>query len=162
MRTIRILSMLLVVIVLVACAPVPQMELSFDPSVLRFSGENAYELEEEFVTTFTRRVSGTEQSRLGTEWLRQQLEGYGWNCGFDDWEVINYSKPVQLRNVWTQWMNGKYWSWRIMTSRRPQSREPITTVPGWRSCCTWRRFSGLKNLQDTRWSLLWTTPRNTA
>ncbi|MFN2159516.1 MAG: M28 family metallopeptidase [Anaerolineales bacterium] len=99
MRTIRILSMLLVVIVLVACAPVPQMELSFDPSVLRFSGENAYELEEEFVTTFTRRVSGTEQSRLGTEWLRQQLEGYGWNCEFDDWEVINYSKPVQLRNV---------------------------------------------------------------
>lgn len=100
MHAIRILSfLLLIVIVLAACAPAPRMELSFDPSELRFSGEKAYELEEEFVTTYKYRVSGTEQIRLGTERLRQQLEGYGWNCEFDDWEVINYSKPVQLRNV---------------------------------------------------------------
>ena len=100
MRTMRVLFILLMsVVVSTACAPAPQMELSFDPSELQFSGERALEIEEEFVTTYTYRVSGTEQSRLGTEWLRKQLEGFGWNCEFDDWEVINYSKPVNLRNL---------------------------------------------------------------
>ena len=82
-----------------ACAPAPSTSVSYDPSDLQFSGERAYELEEQFVTTYINRHSGTEQSRLGTEWLRQQFESFGWTCEFDDWQVINYSQPVDLRNV---------------------------------------------------------------
>jgi len=85
--------------VLTACSAAEKLDITYDPKSLKFSGEWAYAIEEEFVTKFVNRVSGTEQSRLGTEWLREQFEALGWVCRFDDWSVINYSKPVDLRNV---------------------------------------------------------------
>jgi hypothetical protein len=100
MRNIFIISIIICIIAAAAaCSPSPNTSISYEPSDLQFSGERAFEMEEQFVTTYINRHSGTEQSRKGTKWLRQQFEGYGWTCEFDDWEVINYSQPVQLRNV---------------------------------------------------------------
>ena len=36
-------------------------QIQYDPSTLRFSGEKAYDIEEEFVTTHINRVSGSEE-----------------------------------------------------------------------------------------------------
>ena len=49
-------------IFLAACSPVPDIPVQYDPNTLVFSGERAYEIEEQFVTTYTGRVSGTENS----------------------------------------------------------------------------------------------------
>jgi len=89
----------LVSLLATACSPAQTPQASYLPGTLKFSGERAYAIEEEFVTTYTDRVSGTEQSRMATEWIRQQFEAAGWSCAFDVWEIINYSRPVELRNV---------------------------------------------------------------
>ena len=82
-----------------ACSSAQNPEISYDSQVLSFSGARAYEIEEEFVTRFENRHSGTEQNRLAILWLIERFEEAGWTCNFDGWEVINYSAPVQLRNV---------------------------------------------------------------
>jgi hypothetical protein len=84
---------------LAAYSPAPEIPVEFDPETVRFSGDRAYEIEKEFVTTHINRVSGTKESRQATEWLNDQLASSGWNCEFDDWEIINYSLSVDLRNV---------------------------------------------------------------
>ena len=82
-----------------ACSPAPEPDIQYDPASLRFSGERAYAIEDEFVTTYTDRVSGSEESRRGTEWLRDQFTAAGWICAFDDWDTILYSREVPMRNV---------------------------------------------------------------
>jgi hypothetical protein len=82
-----------------ACSPAPEPDIQYDPSTLRFSGERAYAIEEQFVTTYTNRVSGSDEIYQATEWLRDEFSAAGWDCGFDDWEAVFYSQPVLLRNV---------------------------------------------------------------
>ena len=82
-----------------ACSPAPENKINFDPNSIRFDGNRAFEIEYEFVTQFINRYSGTDQNRLATEWLRERFTQSGWNCSFDEWEVINYSEPLKLRNV---------------------------------------------------------------
>jgi len=94
-----ILICLIVLVLLAACSPAPEPNIQYDPSTLRFSGEKAYAIEEEFVTTYTNRVSGSPEILQGTEWLRAELSAFGWNCGFDDWVAVLYGQPVMLRNV---------------------------------------------------------------
>jgi hypothetical protein len=86
-------------IFLAACSPVPDIPVQYDPNTLVFSGERAYEIEEQFVTTYTGRVSGTEQSRKAAEWLQAEFSNRGWNCAVDTWDTVNYSRPVTYRNV---------------------------------------------------------------
>ncbi len=101
MSIITRISSVILILVLVVIGPgeVSAPEITYNPDDLRFSGQKAYALENEFVTRFTNRHSGTEQNSLGTEWVSQQFEAAGWTCQFDDWEVVNYSRPVGLRNV---------------------------------------------------------------
>lgn len=96
-RIIFVLSIL--VLLLTACSAAPDLQASYDPATLRFDGEQAYQIEEEFVTSFPNRVSGTEKSRLAVAWLEEQFAGYGLSCQTDEWSVVNYSRPTPLRNV---------------------------------------------------------------
>jgi len=94
-----IVIMLVLSLLITGCKAQSAPQISYNPESLSFSGERAYALEAEFVTRYTNRHSGTEQNRLGTEWIQDQFEAAGWTCEFDDWEVINYDVPVGLRNV---------------------------------------------------------------
>ena len=72
-----VIIVLFLSLLLTACSTAQSPVITYDPSSLIFSGDTAYALEEEFVTTFIDRHSGTEQSRLATEWLKQQFEDIG-------------------------------------------------------------------------------------
>jgi hypothetical protein len=91
--------LLILALLITACSPAPEVPSQYDPSELQFSGERAYEIEEEFVTTHINRVSGSEESRLAVEWLHDQLTDSGWICEVDEWETVLYSETVELRNV---------------------------------------------------------------
>jgi hypothetical protein len=93
------LGILCLILVLSACAPAPEVTAQYDPAEIRFSGDRAYAIEDEFVTNYTSRVSGSEESRLAVEWLRDQLASSGWTCEVDEWETVIYSETVELRNV---------------------------------------------------------------
>ena len=82
-----------------ACSPTTETGITYDPNDIQFNGERAFDIESEFVTQFTNRHSGTDQNRFATEWLRDRFTQSGWSCSFDEWEVINYSEPLRLRNV---------------------------------------------------------------
>ena len=99
MNTRFLLPLSILVLLLAACSAAPDPQASYAPANLRFNGERAYVIENEFVTEFTNRVSGTEKSRLATEWLQEQFTQSGWTCQIDQWEVINYSRPTPMRNV---------------------------------------------------------------
>ena len=91
-----ILLILLLSAISTACKETSASSISYDPQELSFSGKSAFAIEDEFVTTFTNRHSGTTQSRLATEWLWEQFTAAGWTCEMDDWEIINYSQPVPV------------------------------------------------------------------
>lgn len=48
---------------------------------------------------FPYRHSGMPNNKLAAQWIRDRLTGFGLECSIDEWEVINYSKPVLLRNA---------------------------------------------------------------
>jgi hypothetical protein len=98
-KTWIILIILLLGAISTSCKETSAPSISYDPQELSFSGKRAFAIEDEFVTTFTNRHSGTNQSQLATEWLWEQFTAAGWTCEMDDWEIINYSQPVSLRNV---------------------------------------------------------------
>lgn len=99
MNTRLMILLSVIVLLLAACSSEPVPQVTYDPANLRFDGQSAYAIENEFVTGFTNRVSGSEQTRLATEWLQERLAGYGLNCQTDQWMVINYSRPTPLHNV---------------------------------------------------------------
>ncbi|HEX9596395.1 MAG TPA: M28 family peptidase, partial [Anaerolineales bacterium] len=84
---------------LAACTSVPQPEASYDPAALRFSGEQAFATESEFVTSFPYRHSGTTMNRIAAEWLQSEFESLGLACSLREWTVVNYSVLVLLQNV---------------------------------------------------------------
>ena len=98
-KSLLILAVFFLCAVSSACSPVPEIDIQYDPSTLRFSGDRAYEIEDEFVTTHINRVSGSEEILQATVGLREEFSAAGWECEFDDWEAVLYSEPVQLRNV---------------------------------------------------------------
>jgi hypothetical protein len=89
----------LFIAVLVACSPVSQPEILYDPASLQFSGERAFEVESQFVAQFPNRHSGQPNNRLAAEWLLEQFSGFGLDCAIDEWQIVNYSQPVLLNNV---------------------------------------------------------------
>lgn len=99
-RNNRLLYLVLILAVLLSgCTTAPEIQTSYNPAALRFDGQRAYQIEEEFVQSFPNRASGQPNNRLGAEWLRDRLVSSGWSCQIDQWEVINYSRPVAMRNV---------------------------------------------------------------
>lgn len=84
---------------LTACSSAPQPTATYDPAELRFSGERALAVETEFVTQFPLRDSGQPNNRLAAEWLLAEFTRLGWSCRFDEWDIVNYSRPLTLRNV---------------------------------------------------------------
>ena len=90
---------LMLLLVISACAPAPEISAQYDPAEIKFSGKQAYAIEEKFVTNHTNRVSGSVESLAAVEWLDEQLSSYGWTCTIDEWEAVLYSETAQLRNV---------------------------------------------------------------
>ena len=90
---------LLFCLLLSACSSVPAPTVTYDPQALAFDGERAFALEGEFVTAFTNRHSGTEKSQQAVAWLQEHLSELGLECAVDEWSVVNYSEPVNLRNL---------------------------------------------------------------
>jgi hypothetical protein len=87
------------VYLLIACSPSPEMHINVDAQDIRFSGDRAYTMESEFVTRFPNRDSGQPNNRSAVDWLREKYEALGLSCSVDEWEIINYSRPVQLNNL---------------------------------------------------------------
>jgi len=86
-------------LLLTACSTAPEMQTSYDPAALRFDGQITYAIENQFVGQFPHRSSGQPNNRLAAEWLMEQFTSSGWSCQIDQWEVVNYSQPVTMRNV---------------------------------------------------------------
>ena len=95
----NILWIVIISLLLIGCTSAPEIEVGYDPATLRFDGQTAFDLEKEFVTTFTNRDSGTVNNTRATEWIRARFEKHGWTCQYDEWVVVNYSRPFPLRNV---------------------------------------------------------------
>lgn len=95
----KLCFVIILAFLLAACSAAPEFEASYDPTTLRFDGDRAYEIEVDFVGKFPNRSSGRPNNRLAAEWLKDQFSSYGWSCRIDEWEVINYSQPVPMRNV---------------------------------------------------------------
>lgn len=82
-----------------SCATVTNVPVQYNPQDVRFSGERAFEIENEFVTAFPNRNSGQTNNRLAIDWLQGEFEELGLICSVDEWEIINYSQPVALNNL---------------------------------------------------------------
>jgi Peptidase family M28 len=99
MNTRSLLLLSILILLLTACSAAPDLQVSYDPSTLRFDGEQAYQIEKEFVTQFPNRVSGSEKTRQAASWLEQQLSSYGLDCQTDEWSDVLYSQQTPLYNV---------------------------------------------------------------
>jgi hypothetical protein len=125
MITRRFLSILaLLGCLLAACTAAPDAKIHYDPASLRFSGEQALATEAEFVGRFPYRHSGAPNNQLAAEWLRDQFASYGLDCIIDEWEVVNYSQPVQLRNIVCE-LTGQSPRQILVVAHRDQSPDTI-------------------------------------
>jgi len=88
-----------ILVFLTACSPAPDITVQYNPSEIRFSGERAFEIEEQFVTDHINRTSGSDESLAAVEWLNDQLVELGWTCTVDKWQAVLYSETKELRNV---------------------------------------------------------------
>jgi hypothetical protein len=89
----------LICLTLAACSPAPEIVVQADRAPLQFDGDRTYALEEEFVTGFPNRDSGTESNTQAAAWVRARFEEFGWICQEDSWEIVSYSRTIPLKNV---------------------------------------------------------------
>ena len=89
----------IIVLLLSACATVAAPEVRYDPAALRFSGEQAFATETEFVASFPSRHSGAPNNRAAAQWLWEQFTLLGLDCEMQEWTQINYSVPTEFRNL---------------------------------------------------------------
>ncbi|MDH3942572.1 MAG: M28 family metallopeptidase [Anaerolineae bacterium] len=82
-----------------ACSPADAVDIQVSPKEIGFSGERAYAIEEDFVSLFPNRDSGQPNNRLAVEWLKENYESLELSCSIDEWEIVNYSRPVALNNL---------------------------------------------------------------
>lgn len=94
-----LLALALLALALPACRPAPEEAAHLDPASLRFSGDEAFALQADYVRRFPRRHSGTEQNRAAAEYLARRLSRSGLRCRLDAWDIVNYSRPVTLQNA---------------------------------------------------------------
>ena len=99
MYRLALLTLVLLPLTLSGCGPAPEIAATYDPASLRFSGERALEIEAGFVQQFPNRSSGQPNNKLAAEWLMAEFTRLGWECRLDEWEIVNYSRRVPVRNV---------------------------------------------------------------
>ena len=99
-RTPKLMIVLVLLVCLSsACQAQEVPPVSYDTTMLEFSGEHAFALETEFVTRFPGRHSGQPNNHLAAEWLLDRFSALGWDCSMDEWEIVNYSRITLLNNV---------------------------------------------------------------
>ena len=160
------LALLILALTLAACSPAPDVPAQYDPSEMQFSGERAFEIEEEFVTTHINRVSGTNEShgwqQNGCMSSFQHLAGAA---------ILMNGKPSSTAKplIYEMWFAccqvnriRKSWSSPTTTLHRLPLKGPTMTDLASPSYCIWRRYSLLKVNQNTPWYLWLMMPRNTA
>lgn len=94
-----ILGILILMLTITACAPAPEVNPQYDPGEIQFSGEQAFVIEEQFVTSFQNRTSGSAENAAAVIWLQEQFSSRGWDCEIDEWEAVLYGEATTLRNV---------------------------------------------------------------
>ncbi len=81
------------------CRSGPEIPIETAALALQFSGDRAYADVADFVGRFPNRDSGQPNNAAAAAWLLESMQTRGLACSRDDWEVINYSRPLPLRNV---------------------------------------------------------------
>lgn len=95
----RISAFIFIGLILSGCEAAPEIVLQSDPDDLKFSGDAALSFVTEFVERFPDRDSGQPNNKKAAEWLRARFESYGLMTRVDRWEIVNYSRQVQMQNV---------------------------------------------------------------
>lgn len=85
-------------VLVVGCVPAERPEARLASGSLRFSGEAALAIVQEYAATFTRRHSGMPNNLAAARWFGDQLTGAGWECVLDTWPVVNYGRAIPLHN----------------------------------------------------------------
>jgi len=99
-RTPKLMIVLVLLVLLSsACQAQEVPPVSYDATQLKFSGEQAFAIETEFVTQFPNRHSGQPNNHRAAEWLLGRFTELGWDCSIDNWAIINYSRLTPLNNV---------------------------------------------------------------
>ena len=87
-------------ILFVGCSAVEPPKVHIEKSsAIEFSGARAFALEKDFVLQFPNRNSGDPNNRRAAEWIRAYFDSLGWQSSIQEWDIVNYSEPVRLRNV---------------------------------------------------------------
>jgi len=81
------------------CSDAPTIEQLVDPSTIQFSGEKALATLQTFVTQFPNRNSGEPNNEKAARWLKEAWGRMGLTTTIDRWSIINYNRPVSLKNV---------------------------------------------------------------
>jgi Peptidase family M28 len=86
-------------ILFISCTELPTMDISYDPETLEFSGTKALATVKSFVKKFPNRHSGTDSNSQAAQWLFRQFDSLGLSPTMTEWDIINYSLPLTLKNV---------------------------------------------------------------
>ena len=120
---------LLLIILLVACQGEEEPAVAYDPADLLFSGETALDIVEAITGNYPHRASEEINNELAAEWLDAVLTQLGWLCISDEWEVVNYSRPLPLQNIVCQ-LPGESRDEIIVMANYDQSPETIEGADG--------------------------------
>jgi hypothetical protein len=96
------LILMLAILVLAGCRPGPEINIPEGRAYqdeLKFSGEQAMDTLTDFVTHYPNRDSGQPNNLRAASWLRKQFEEYGLTCQTEEWQIINYSREMDMQNV---------------------------------------------------------------
>lgn len=93
------LFLLCIVLFAMGCAAQVRPDIKVVGEDLQFSGDHAFRFERDFVTRFPNRHSGEPASKAAVEYLAEEVGRLGWDCRLDRWEVVNYSRPLELVNT---------------------------------------------------------------
>ncbi|MGH2625268.1 MAG: M28 family peptidase [Anaerolineales bacterium] len=80
------------------CVAAPRPAPRLESGSLRFSGEIALAIVEEYATRFTRRHSGMPNNLAAAQWFGDELRRAGWECALDSWPVVNHSRAIAMHN----------------------------------------------------------------
>lgn len=92
-------GIVLLALQLFGCTQVQQPAIDSESVTIEFSGKRAIAIESEFVSQFPNRHSGALNNKRAAEWIRAFFDSLGWQSTFQEWDIVNYSEPVRLRNV---------------------------------------------------------------
>jgi len=120
---------LLLIILLVACQGESDPAVAYDPADLVFTGDVALDIVEAITANFPNRASEEINNELAAEWLDAIMTQMGWQCISDEWEVVNYSRPLPLQNIVCQ-LPGESRDEIVVLANYDQSPETIEGADG--------------------------------